>query len=360
MKSIQKWAALKIAMPVMLVLALLIAFLGAASPASAASATHGPSLSTGGWGDAGSAYLNGGAAAGNTSGTPSALQIFSNYGFELTGQVISQVQVRYDAWCSGDEQIRVDVSWDGGTTWSDKQVTDLTDTETTYWYDVTSATTWDYFMLDDAKFIVRVDAQTVGDDSSVYLDWMPVEVTSYIDDTAPEVTILDPVDGAFYHSSMVPSACYTVVDDSPTTEVQDGYSTEEGVHTFIVTSTDAADNVGSDSVTYSVDDTAPVIIIIGIVDGATYLVGEVPNAEYTIAETTTYECEEGFSLEVGTHTYTVTATDRAGNIGSAFVTYTVIAPIPVVPEFPAGLLFGTGLIGIVGFVLIKRRRVSAR
>ena len=75
-----------------------------------------------------------------------------------------------------DEQIRVDVSWDGGTSWSSKQTTDLSGTETTYWYDVTGAS-WTPEKLANGQLQVRVDAYTVGDTGEVRLDWIPVEVT---------------------------------------------------------------------------------------------------------------------------------------------------------------------------------------
>jgi len=74
-------------------------------------------------------------------------------------------------------QIRIDVSWDGGTTWSTKQVTTLTQTRTTNWYDVTSATAWDSTKLNDTNFKVRADAYSIGSTATVSLDWLPVEVT---------------------------------------------------------------------------------------------------------------------------------------------------------------------------------------
>ena len=74
------------------------------------------------------------------------------------------------------EQIRVDVSWNGGTNWSSQQ-TGLSGSETTYWYDVTAATTWTPEKLSDSNLKVRADANTVGVASVVSLDWLPVEVT---------------------------------------------------------------------------------------------------------------------------------------------------------------------------------------
>jgi hypothetical protein len=79
---------------------------------------------------------------------------------------------------AADEQIRVDVSWDGGFNWSAQQTTNLTGTEATYWYDVTGAPgiPWTPTMLNDTNFRVRVDAYTQGTASEVRLDWIPVEV----------------------------------------------------------------------------------------------------------------------------------------------------------------------------------------
>jgi hypothetical protein len=74
--------------------------------------------------------------------------------------------------------IRVDASWDGGSSWSAKQTTTLTGNQTAYWYDVTSATSWTPEKLNDKNLQVRVDAVTNTFDAPVYLDWLPVEVTS--------------------------------------------------------------------------------------------------------------------------------------------------------------------------------------
>jgi hypothetical protein len=78
---------------------------------------------------------------------------------------------------SAYEQIRVDVSWDGGTSWSSQQATGLSGTQTTYWYNVTSATSWTPDKLSDTNLRVRVDAYTVDVAGQVNLDWIPVEAT---------------------------------------------------------------------------------------------------------------------------------------------------------------------------------------
>lgn len=79
---------------------------------------------------------------------------------------------------ANNETLEVDVSWDGGTSWSSsKHQQALTGTEATYWIDVTSDTSWTPTKLNDANFKVRVDGLTVGETGDVRLDWLPVEVT---------------------------------------------------------------------------------------------------------------------------------------------------------------------------------------
>jgi hypothetical protein len=76
-----------------------------------------------------------------------------------------------------------------------------------------------------------------------------------IDKTAPVVTITSPVPG-YYQTA--PALVYSVVELNPYTVEEAGYSTSEGEHTVTVTATDEAGNVGSASVTYTVDKTPPV------------------------------------------------------------------------------------------------------
>jgi hypothetical protein len=74
------------------------------------------------------------------------------------------------------------------------------------------------------------------------------------------VTITAPAEG-WYRTATLPALAYTVVDDTDPnpTVVVTGWSTAEGWHVVTVTATDAAGNVGSDSASYGVDDTAPAL-----------------------------------------------------------------------------------------------------
>jgi len=122
----------------------------------------------------------------------------------------------------------------------------------------------------------------------------------------------------------VPAAAYTATDANPITVVESGYLTSEGVQTYTVTATDGAGNSGSASVTYTVDNTAPVVSITAPVNGAHYNVGTVPSLAYTVDELNPYTVVKDDILTTkGVHTVTVTATDAAGNVGSDSATYTV-------------------------------------
>jgi hypothetical protein len=155
-----------------------------------------------------------------------------------------------------------------------------------------------------------------------------------LDTEAPVVTITSPADNGVYNSGTVPPAGYTVTDnlDQNPTVVIIGYGTEEGVHTMAVTATDAAGNVGAASITYLVDNTPPDILINSPVDKGIYKLGTLPAADYSVVDD--YDSNptvtvDGYSANLGTHTMTVTATDAAGNVGTASVTY-LVSKNPVV------------------------------
>ncbi len=96
-----------------------------------------------------------------------------------------------------------------------------------------------------------------------------------------------------------------------------------GAQTYTVTATDGAGNVGSASVTYTVDNTAPVVSISAPVNGAFYKTAAVPTGAFSVSDLNPYTTSEsGWSDVEGAQTYTVTATDGAGNVGSASVTST--------------------------------------
>jgi len=154
-------------------------------------------------------------------------------------------------------------------------------------------------------------------------------ITLNIDKTKPVVTITAPADGGYYKTVDVPAAVYTVTDnlDPAPVVAESGYSTDDGVQTYIVSATDAADNVGSAEVTYTVETIAPIILINYPVDQAIYKLGTM-SATPDISVSDEYDGSPkvvvtGYDTTLGTHTMTVTAVDAAGNTSTASVIYQV-------------------------------------
>jgi hypothetical protein len=161
-------------------------------------------------------------------------------------------------------------------------------------------------------------------------------VVSAPDTTPPVVGIVSPEDGVTYWDGFVPAPIYGCTDDVAVgTCVQSGFSTAIGTHTMTVTGTDTSGNSASASVTYTVipvpDTTPPVVTINGVADGATYPEGSVPAASCTAVDDRdgAIPCNvSGYGDTPGTWTVTGTATDAAGNTGTASATYTVEAVGP--------------------------------
>jgi Thrombospondin type 3 repeat len=95
---------------------------------------------------------------------------------------------------------------------------------------------------------------------------------------------------------------------------------------------DNADNSASTTVSgINVDETAPSVGLVGgPADGGSYYFGSVPAAQRCSASDALSGLDgscgvSGYSTAVGTHTVSASATDKAGNVGTASATYTVLA-----------------------------------
>jgi hypothetical protein len=123
--------------------------------------------------------------------------------------------------------------------------------------------------------------------------------------------------------------------------------TSLGTHTFTVTATDVAGNPASAFTTYVVtpppDTTPPTVTITSPADGSVFSVGQVVLADYGCADevggsgvaTCDGPVANGGSIDtsLGTHTFTVTATDAAGNQTVATTSYAVLSDLggPLIP-----------------------------
>ena len=111
--------------------------------------------------------------------------LFFNYGFSIpVGATINGIEVRLDAWAdstAGTPQICVELSWNGGTTWTAAKTTAaLTATQATYMLGSASDTwgrTWSAAELSNANFRVRLTMVASSTARAFRLDWAPVRVT---------------------------------------------------------------------------------------------------------------------------------------------------------------------------------------
>jgi hypothetical protein len=152
-----------------------------------------------------------------------------------------------------------------------------------------------------------------------------------IDNIPPTVTITSPIEGVHYRSATLPELSYSVTDNldtNPTISVT-GWSTDEGVHTLTINATDTAGNIGSASVTYTVDNTPPIITLNGdnpitVYIGSTYTdngATAIDNFDGPVSVTSTGSVDTN---TIGTYTITYTATDSAGNSVSMIRTIKVL------------------------------------
>ena len=177
--------------------------------------------------------------------------------------------------------------------------------------------------------------------------------------TAPTASVTVPAEGGRYAQGASVASAFSCGDPDGAANVASCAGTvangaafdtsTAGAHTFTVTATDAGGDTGSSTVNYVVDASAPTISVTTPAEGATYSKGQVVNAAYSCSDSDgagdLASCggpvASGAAIDTstgGTHTFTVTATDVAGNATTNAVTYTV--SVPAVPDTTAPAITG--------------------
>jgi hypothetical protein len=166
-----------------------------------------------------------------------------------------------------------------------------------------------------------------------------------VDETKPTISLATPAAGAVYEMGEQVVADYSCADepdgsglDTCEGSVANGAAVNTdslGDKTFTVNASDKAGNTASKTVKYTVvDATPPSITVTTPADGAVYGVGEQVTADYSCADepngsgldTCLGSVAAGAAVEtgsVGEKSFTVNASDKAGNTSSKTVNYTV-------------------------------------
>lgn len=150
---------------------------------------------------------------------------------------------------------------------------------------------------------------------------------------APSITLTTPADGAVYATTPAVAADYSCAPDagtgSPITQCEGTVANGAAIDTatagtklFTVNATAMDGATSSVTHTYTVDSTAPAIALTTPAQGAVFASGEAVNATYSCADlggagmascTGTVPSGQPLDTTPGTHTFTVTAIDNAGN-----------------------------------------------
>lgn len=160
-----------------------------------------------------------------------------------------------------------------------------------------------------------------------------------IDRTAPAISIAGVTDGSLYNTAVTPAVTVTgadvssvMLDGAPWTPTE---ITADGTYTLAVSASDGAGNSASQTITFEIDRTAPVIDITGVTDGSVCTAAVTPVVTVTGAtsQSITLNGDSWTPAEIsadGAYVLAVNATDDAGNTSATSVSFTVDTSGPTI------------------------------
>ena len=200
--------------------------------------------------------------------------------------------------------------------------------------------------------------------------------------STPAAAIAVPADGARYRRGQAVAAAYSCTDPAGagdiatcTGAVPTGSRIDTatgGTHTFTATATDIGGHTDTATVSYFVDASAPAITIAPLPGGGSYSLGEAVVVSYTCEDADGGQdvaacagpVAPGGLLDTataGAKTFTVTATDVAGNTRTSAVSYSVRAAAAPLGGTPgAGPILGRLRISPLKFRAIRRGPPTAK
>jgi len=150
-------------------------------------------------------------------------------------------------------------------------------------------------------------------------------ITVTLDTKPPVVVITSPANGLLTNKTPV-AVAWSVDGVAQTTQLTQALT--EGVNTITRSATDAAGNVGIASITVTLDTKPPVVVITSPANGL--LTNKTPVAVAWSVDGVAQTTQLTQALAEGINTITRTATDAAGNVGTASITVTLDTKPPVV------------------------------
>jgi len=159
---------------------LFVPIINITGPSTSGSAPPSPA-----WSNPTYAFADGGTSA--SALTSNAVVTYSNYNLKIpSSSKIMNVWLRLDSWTSGDDNIRVEISYNNGITfpWSvfvnPPNAGSEPSPSNTYplWIQLnsTSPSGWNVTQLTTTPFFIRITKNTIGSSNTVYLDFVPIVV----------------------------------------------------------------------------------------------------------------------------------------------------------------------------------------